>query len=68
MALMRFRIKVEIEYLIALGKEKGVTELQPFSGEIQKLLRSLYENFGVQDAHGIKAIEDKTNHDVKAVE
>ena len=68
MALMRYRLMVEVEYFIALGKEKGLKEVRNFSSDEQKKLRSLYENFSLGDASAIKKIESVTNHDVKAIE
>ena len=67
-ALIRYRIKVEIEYLIALGKEKSIPELSPLSKAEKKELRSIYQDFSDSDAKEVKKIEKKTNHDVKAVE
>ena len=67
-ALMCYRLTIEIEYLIALGNEKGVTGLPPFSSSEQKQLRKIYENFGSEGAEKVKTIEVVTNHDVKAVE
>lgn len=68
MALMRYRLMVEIEYFIALGHEKGVPELPPFSATAQRQLRALYERFSVTDAREVKDIEADINHDTKAVE
>ena len=67
-ALMRYRLKVEIEYLIALGNEKRVQELAPFSNKEQVRLKKIYKNFNSADAEKVKEIEFTTNHDVKAVE
>ena len=67
-ALMRYRLKVEIEYLIALGNEKGIKELPRFSKDEQLRLQKIYENFNSADAEKVKEIETTTNHDVKAVE
>ena len=67
-ALMKYRIKVEIEYLIALGNEKGIKELPPFSKDEQSRLRKIYENFNSTGAKKVKEIETITNHDVKAIE
>lgn len=67
-ALIKYRIKVEIEYLIALGKEKSIPELSPLSKAEKKELRSMYQEFSDSDAKEVKKIEKKTNHDVKAVE
>ena len=67
-ALIRYRLKVEIEYLIALGNEKRVQELAPFSNKEQVRLKKIYKNFNSADAEKVKEIEFTTNHDVKAVE
>jgi len=67
-ALIKYRIQVEIEYLISLSKEKKIPELKPFSEKEQKRLRNIYLNFSADDASNVKSIEKTTNHDVKAVE
>jgi adenylosuccinate lyase len=64
---MRFRIQVEIEWLIALS-EAGLPELRPFSDPSQVFLRSLVTNFDLNQAARVKEIEAVTNHDVKAIE
>ena len=66
--LIRARVKVEIEWLLALAAEPGITELAPFSAPAAARLRALAEGFSVDDAARVKAIEATTNHDVKAVE
>src|SRR5688572_12493794 len=63
-ALMKYRILVEIEYLIFLSEQK----LFKLSNKSTKHLRKLLEDFGLEDAQEIKQIEFTTNHDVKAVE
>jgi adenylosuccinate lyase len=63
-ALMKYRIVVEIEYLLFLEK-KRFFELP---NKTAKFLQKLKENFGQEDAQEIKQIEFITNHDVKAVE
>ncbi|MFA4830791.1 MAG: adenylosuccinate lyase [Patescibacteria group bacterium] len=68
MALIRYRLVVEIEYLIDLSLEPGVKELPPFTSEIQSAIRSIYRNFLPEDAAAVKDLEKMTNHDVKAVE
>jgi len=68
MALMKYRLMVEVEYLIALAKETGVKEIKPISPVNQKKLRGLYEKFSLNDAKIIKKIESITKHDVKAIE
>ena len=67
-ALMRYRIYIEVEYLIALSKEKKVKELQTLSERQQKKLRKAYQSFDLNSAQSIKSIELETNHDVKAIE
>ncbi|MET1023930.1 MAG: adenylosuccinate lyase [Pseudoxanthomonas sp.] len=66
--LIRARIKVEVEWLLALAAEPGIVELAPFAApQIQKL-RALADDFSVEQAARVKEIERTTNHDVKAVE
>ena len=67
-ALMGYRLKVEIEYLIALGNEKAIKNLPPFSKDEQTRLRKIYHNFNTAGAEKVKKIEATTNHDVKAIE
>ena len=66
-ALIRYRVRVEIEYFIALC-ELPLPQLQQFDKALFPALRALYENFDVSDAQRVKDIEKVTNHDVKAVE
>lgn len=66
-ALIKYRVQVEIEYLIALVEE-GITPLKDFPKSEFKALRSIYLTFSEEDARKIKEIESTTNHDVKAVE
>jgi adenylosuccinate lyase len=67
-ALMRYRLQVEIEYLIALGNEKEIKSLPPFFKDEQLRLRKIYLNFNSAGAEKVKEIEATTNHDVKALE
>jgi adenylosuccinate lyase len=67
LALMRYRVLVEVEYFIALA-ELPLPQLQDVPTEQFAALRSLYEQFGEDEAAAIKAHEAVTNHDVKAVE
>ena len=67
-ALMRYRLQIEIEYLIALSNEKSIKELSPISKQKQDGYRKIYLDFNNAGARRIKKIENKTNHDVKAVE
>lgn len=63
---MRYRIQVEIEYLIALSAT--VQELEDFPAHMLNDIRRIYKNFTEAHANEIKEIEKTTNHDVKAVE
>src|SRR5690606_11624314 len=66
--LIRARVKVEVEWLIALAAEPAIAELPPFDpGQITKL-QALAEDFSPADAQRVKEIERTTNHDVKAIE
>lgn len=62
--LMKYRVLVEVEYLLFLEKKKFFK----IPGKTAKHLEKLVENFGQEDAQEIKQIEFTTNHDVKAVE
>ena len=66
-ALIRYRIRVEIEYFIALC-ELPLPQLQDFDQSLFPTLREIYGNFSLDDARRVKEIEKVTNHDVKAVE
>lgn len=66
-ALIRYRVKVEVEYFIALC-ELPLPQLSDIDSSVFPKLRSLYEEFSLEDAQRIKDIESVTNHDVKAVE
>ena len=66
-ALIRYRVKVEVEYFIALC-QLPLPQLSSVPAELYAELRAIYENFSLEDAQRIKDIESVTNHDVKAVE
>ena len=66
--LIKARVKVEVEWLLALAAEPGIAELAPFTNGATRRLRDLAENLSVEDAARVKEIERTTNHDVKAVE
>jgi len=66
-ALIRYRVRVEIEYFIALC-ELPLPQLKSFNPSLFEELRSIYQHFTADDAVEIKDIEKTTNHDVKAVE
>ncbi len=66
-ALIRYRVRIEIEYFIALC-ELPLDQLSGFDKKMYSELRAIYQNFSTEDAQAIKDIEKVTNHDVKAVE
>ena len=66
-ALVRYRVRVEIEYFIALC-ELPLPQLQDFNHDRFEAMRDIYRQFTLADALRVKDIESVTNHDVKAVE
>ena len=66
-ALIRYRVRVEIEYFITLC-ELPLPQLEDFDHNLFEPLRDIYRTFTEQDAARVKDIEKVTNHDVKAVE
>ncbi len=66
-ALIKYRVRVEIEYFISLCK-LPLPQLKNIEHSLFQDLRNIYENFSSEDALEIKKIERTTNHDVKAVE
>ena len=66
-ALIRYRVRVEIEYFIALC-ELPLPQLKQFDHSLFERLRDVYIHFNEQSAQRVKDIEKVTNHDVKAVE
>ena len=67
-ALIRYRLFVEIEYLIALGEEPSIKQLSKFSSQDQAKYRNIYKKFDIKDATEVKKYEKIINHDVKAIE
>ena len=67
-ALMRYRVYIEIEYLIALSFEKKIIEFPTLAKNQIDGLRKVYRDFDMDSAKKIKGIEAETNHDVKAIE
>ena len=67
-ALMQYRIYVEVEYLLALAKQKEIRKRVLIDDKEQSKLRKLYQSFDLNAAKEIKEIEKKINHDVKAIE
>ncbi len=66
--LMRFRVQVEIAWLLSLSRHAGIPEVPALSAEAVTLLQSWAQNFNEEDCTQIKHLERTTNHDVKAVE
>ncbi|HMC13269.1 MAG TPA: adenylosuccinate lyase [Gallionellaceae bacterium] len=66
--LIRCRVLIEIEWLKALSFEESIKEIDAFSASTVAQLDQLVEKFSKDDAEQIKAIEMRTNHDVKAIE
>ena len=66
-ALVRYRVRVEIEYFITLC-ELPLPQLESFNSALFEQLRDIYRNFDETSAARVKEIEKTTNHDVKAVE
>src|SRR3546814_878673 len=66
--LLKARVRVEVEWLLALAAEPGIGELAAFPEPAIARLRALADGFSVADAARVKEIERTTNHDVKAVE
>ena len=66
-ALIKYRVRVEVEYFIALC-ELPLPQLKDVNKDVFCKLRDVYKNFSEADAQAIKDIEKITNHDVKAVE
>ena len=66
--LIRFRVLAEVRWLQCLADEPSVPELEPLSTVMKDVLNKLVDDFSLDDAERVKAIEATTNHDVKAVE
>ena len=66
--LIKARVTVEVEWLLALAADPGIVELAPFSDAAVARLRAFAANLSTADAARVKEIERTTNHDVKAVE
>lgn len=66
-ALIKYRVKVEVEYFIALC-QLPLPQLKDVNPDSFEAMRNIYRNFSIEDAKEVKEIEKTTNHDVKAVE
>ena len=67
-ALIRYRVRVELQWLQALAAAPAIRELPPLSKAARAALAGLETGFSAQDSERIKRIEAETNHDVKAIE
>jgi len=66
--LIRYRVVVEVRWLQALAAHAGVPEVPPLSERAADTLQAVLDKFDLGEAERVKAVEDSTNHDVKAVE
>jgi adenylosuccinate lyase len=66
--LIRFRVQVEVRWLLALAAHSGIAEVPAFTGAAVDALNGIVGEFSETDARRIKEIERTTNHDVKAIE
>jgi adenylosuccinate lyase len=67
-ALIRYRVRIEIEWLIALAENPAIDAMPPLDAVAQKKLRALATDFTIADGRRVKQLEATTNHDVKALE
>jgi adenylosuccinate lyase len=67
-ALIRYRVRVEVEWYLALAANPAFAALKALPEKTARALRRIYEDFSIDDARRVKALEAETNHDVKAVE
>ena len=66
--LIRYRVRVEVEWFVFLAGQAEVTELPPLDSAREAQLHAIWRDFSPEDAAKVRAIEARTNHDVKAVE
>ncbi len=66
--LIKYRVLVEVKWLIRLSEDRSFAEIPTFSAEAKAKLLKIAENFSAENALQVKEIERTTNHDVKAVE
>src|ERR1700722_160244 len=67
-ALIRYRVRVEIEWYLALAANPAIDAVPAIDNEAAGRLRALYERFSIDDARRVKTLEAETNHCVKALE
>ncbi len=66
--LIKYRVYIEVEWFKHLSNTKNIPEIPKLSIKNIRYLNDLIDNFSIKDANRVKAIEKRTNHDVKAVE
>jgi adenylosuccinate lyase len=66
--LIKYRVRVEIEWLLTMSEREEITHVRPFSAGEKKFLHSIVNEFDEKEAQRVKDIEKTTNHDVKSVE
>ena len=66
--LIKYRLFIEVEWFKHLSNSKNIPEIPKLSINNIRYLNDLVKNFSKKDANRVKAIEKKTNHDVKAIE
>jgi adenylosuccinate lyase len=67
-ALIRYRVRIEVEWYLALAANPGFTAMRTLTDAEQSALRAIYQDFTLASARRVKELEAETNHDVKAVE
>ncbi|MBN1240183.1 MAG: adenylosuccinate lyase, partial [Gammaproteobacteria bacterium] len=67
-ALIRYRVLIEVRWLQHLADEPGLPEVGPLDAPVKDVLNAVVDEFSYDDALRVKAFEQQTNHDVKAVE
>ncbi|MCC7546460.1 MAG: adenylosuccinate lyase [Burkholderiales bacterium] len=67
-ALIRYRVRIEVQWLVALADNPELPEIAPFPEPTRRRLDAVLAAFGEADAQAVKDIEARTNHDVKAIE
>jgi adenylosuccinate lyase len=67
-ALIRYRVLIEVRWLQHLADEPSLAELATLDSPVKDVLNQIVDQFGLDDAKQVKALEAETNHDVKAVE
>ncbi len=67
-ALIKYRLMIEVEWLIFLSEQSDIIELAEFTAQQKDYLRKIVDEYTIEDAEAVKIIEKTTRHDVKAVE